>query len=316
MFDKKVNRNRQTKRLAVLCFSILLIMMVLQACGTKELPEGAVIIEDTPTRLNPTQTPYVTPTIPSSDFLTATSAALQSHEGAVRFMSYNIQDGGRDKLPLITDILKAYNADVLALQETNGWQLDDFAIAKQVAADLGMEYVYCSSGSTTLDANGNTFDMVLMSKLEILSSETYADVQNCLIRAEIAAPDGSPVQVFATQINPNFDDVACLNVENIVKATEPFAEGAAILIGDMTMPPPGVLLGYAPSQILCPPLLEAAGWSFLTDISKTEHVWVTNAMQAFSSYVLPNPNKEPIMPKNTVRSASDHSPLAVDFYFP
>ena len=316
MFVKNFNQKLQTKRLAVLCSFILLTMVVIQACGTPKIPEGARIIEDTPTRLIPTKTPYVTPTIPSSDFLTATASALQVHEGAVRFMSYNVNQGGLDKLPQITSILQTYNADVLAIEETNGWQLDDFAIAKQIAGDLGMEYVYCSSGSATLDKNGNTYDMVLMSRLEIKSSETYTDVQNCLIRAEVTTPDGGTVQVFATQINPNFDEVGCLNVENLVKAIQPFAAGAAILLGDMTIPPPGVLLGYPESQLLCPPLLEAAGLSFMTDVSQVDHVWVTETMLAMKSYKLPSPNKEPLVSKSVLRSTSDHSPLAVDFFFP
>ena len=316
MIAKTFNKARQTKRLALLCCFILLTMVILQACGTSKIPEGAIIIEDTPTRNIPTKTPYVTPTVPSSDFLTATAAALQTHEGAVRFLSYNIKQGGTDKLPEITSILQAYNADVLAIVEANGWQADDFAIAKQVAADLGMEYVHCSSASETLDKNGNTFDMVLMSRLEIINSETYADVQNCMIRAEVSIPNGSTVQVFAAQINPNFDDAGCANVENMAKVLQPFASGAGILLGDMTMPPPGIVLGYPVSQVECPPLLEAAGWSFFTDLSRVDHVWLTEAMLALQPGKLPNPNKEPLVSKNVLRSISDHSPLAVDVVFP
>lgn len=307
------------KRILVGLF-VPLVLIIMQACGTssatQELPEGARIIEDTPTRSIPTTTPYVTPTIPAAEFLTATASALQAHEGAVRFMSYNINSGGSEKLPQITAIIQAYNPDVIALQETSGWQLNDFEVANQAASDLGMEYVHCQSASPTLDENGNTFDVILFSKLEIKSSETYTDVQNCLIRAEVVTPDGSTVQVFATQINPNFDEVTCLNVENLVKVVQPYAEGAAILLGDMIMPPPGITLGYPISQIGCPPLLEAAGWSFFTDVSRADHVWATQAMLAFQSAKLPNPNKEPFVTKNTLRTASDHSPLAVDFYFP
>jgi len=316
MTAKNSIKTRQTMRLALLCIFILLTMAIIQACGGPKIPEGARIIEDTPTRSIPTKTPYVTPTVPGSSFLTATAAALQAHEGMVRFMSYKIQQGGLDKLPGITAIFQAYNADVLAVEETNGWQLDDFAIAKQVAADLGMEFVYCSSTSTTLDKNGNTYDMVLMSKLEIASSETYADVQNCLIRAEVAVPNGSMVQVFATQLDPDFDNTGCVNVENLVKATQPFMAGAAILLGDMTMPPPQIKLGYPVSQVECPPLLEAAGWSFFTDVNRVDHVWVTEAMLAFQPIKLPNPSKEPLVSKNTLQTASDHSPLAVDVVFP
>lgn len=316
MSANNLKTKRRTGKRILICLSIPLILMILQACGTSKLPEGAKIIEDTPTRAIPTVTAYVTPTIPPPDFLTATASAIQLHEGAVRFMSYNVQNGGKDKLPLITSIMKTYNADVLAIEEANGWQLDDFAITKQIAADLGMEYIYCQSTSPTLDEDGNTYDMIFLSKLKINNSETYADVQNCLIRAEVVTPNSGTVQVFATQINPNFDAVGCQNVKNLVKVIQPYAEKEAILLGDMTMPPPGMILGYPISQVECPPLLVEAGWSFFTDVSRADHVWTTQAMLAFQSYKLPNPSKDPLMPKNTLRSASDHYPLAVDFYFP
>jgi endonuclease/exonuclease/phosphatase family metal-dependent hydrolase len=231
-------------------------------------------------------------------------------------MSYNIQNGAQGKLPEITSILKAYNADVLAVQEANGWNVDDFAIAKQVATDLGMEYIYCQGDAALVDGNGNTSDLVLFSKLEIKSSETYSNVSNCLVRAEVVTAGGASVQVFATQINPNFDEAGCVNVENIAKAVEPFAGSQAILMGDMTMPPPGVIMGYSDSEIACPPVLEAVGLSFFADVSQVDHMWVTQSMLDVQSYELPKVAAEPFFPKNIMRNISDHAPLAVDFFFP
>ncbi len=316
MSNKNLQKNSQFKRWVKVSFFVVLAMALVQACGGPKIPEGARIIEDTPTRNIPTKTPYVTPTVPGGSVLTATAEALNAHAGAVRFMSYNIQDGGRDKLPEITSILRAYNADVLAVQETNGWNADDFAIVKQVAGDLGMEYVYCPGDAALVDENGNTHDLVLFSKLEIKSSETYSNVSNCLVRAELVTTGGASVQVFATQINPNFDEVGCTNVENIAKAVEPFVGSQAILMGDMTIPPPGVIMGYSPEEIACPPLLETAGLSFFADVSQVDHMWVTQSMLDVQSYELPKVAAEPFFPKNIMRNISDHAPLAVDFYFP
>lgn len=316
MNDKDLQKNSQFKRWVKVSFFVVLAMALIQACGTPKIPEGARIIEDTPTRTIPTKTPYVTPTVPGGSVLTATAEALQTHAGAVRFMSYNIQDGGRDKLAEITSILQAYNADVLAIQETNGWNTDDFAIVKQVASDLGMEYIYCPGDAALVDQNGNTHDLVLFSKLEVKSSETYSNVSNCLVRAEVITAGGASVQVFTTQINPNFDEVGCRNVENIVKAMEPFIGSQAILMGDMTIPPPGVIMGYSPDEITCPPILEAAGLTFFADVSQVDHIWVTQSMLDVQSYELPKVAAEPFFPKNIMRNISDHAPLAVDFYFP
>jgi len=246
--------------------------------------------------------------------LTATASALQTHAGAVRFMSYNIRDGGEGhKLSMITSILQAYNADVLAIQEANGWNADDFAIATQVVSDLGMEYIYCQADSGEVDKSGDTYDLVLLSKLEIKSSEVFTNVQNCLIHAEVVTANGQTVQVFATHIRSNFEEIACGNVEKIVEVIKPFAQDAAILMGDMTMPPPGIVMGYPESQIACPSLLMEAGFSFFTADGQIDQVWASAALLANQSYKLPNASKEPLVPKTTIRNASDHSPLAVDF---
>ncbi len=316
MSNKNLQKNSQFKRWVKVSFFVVLAMALIQACGGPKIPEGARIIEDTPTRTIPTKTPYVTATIPGGSVLTATAEALQAHAGAVRFMSYNIQDGAQGKLPEITSILQAYNADVLAVQETNGWDADDFAIAKQVANDLGMEFIYCKADAASVDKNGNTYDLVLFSKLEIKNSELYSNVSNCLVRAELATAGGASVQVFTTQINANIDEVGCQNVENIAKAMEPFAGSQAILMGDMIIPPPGVIMGYSDNEIACPPILEAAGLSFFADVSQVDHMWVTQSMLDVQSYELPKVAAEPFFPKNIMRNISDHAPLAVDFYFP
>jgi hypothetical protein len=313
---KTINKSRTQVWAKMGLFLMVAIMGLVQACGTSRIPEGARIIEDTPTKNIPTNTPYVTPTVPEASILTATASALQTHTGAVRFMGYTVGNGALDKLPQVISILQAYNADVLSIQEANGWLVNDFEIAGQVAEELGMEYIYCQADEASVDKNGNTYDLVLFSKLEIKSFETFSNVSNCLIRAEVITPGGQSVQVFAADVKPDFDEVGCRNVENIASAIKSYANDSAILLGDMMMPPPGVVMGYSQNQIECPPLLVDAGFSFFSDVSKLDHVWVTQAMLDLQSYKLPNPSTEPLVPKNVVRNLSDHSPLAVDFYFP
>lgn len=311
-------KNKQPQKRLAVFLSILVMTAIVLACGgTSGAPADSANTEPTATRFIPTKTPYVTATIPSSDILTATASALQAHSGAVRFMSYSIQDGAPgEKLAIITSILQAYNADVLALQEINGWDANDFANIKQTAEALGMEYIYCKAEAGMKDANGNTYDVALLSKLEIKSSEIHTNVHNCLIRAEVATPNGQIVQVFATYIRPEFDKVGCKNIENLAAAIQPFAQEPVILMGDMTIPPPGIIMGFPENQIACPPLLEAIGLEFFAHVGQVDHIWITPALLAFESYKLPNPSAEPLVVKTTIRNASDHSPLAVDFYFP
>jgi endonuclease/exonuclease/phosphatase family metal-dependent hydrolase len=316
MKTNQTQKANQPPKRAVIILSVLMMMIMVLACGGTS-NSTPVNTDPTATRLIPTKTPYVTATVPGPEMLTATASALQAHADAVRFMSYNIRDGGKgDKLPIITSILQAYNADVLAIQEANGWNANDFAIANQVASDLGMEYIYCQADSGEVDKAGNTYDLVLLSKLEIKSSEIFTSVQNCLIRAEVITASGQTVQVFATHIRSNFDEVGCENVEKIAKVIKPFAQNAAIFMGDVTMPPPGIVMGYPESQIACPALLVEAGFLYFTADSQVDQIWVTETLLANQSYKLPNASREPLLPKTTIRNASDHSPLAVDFYIP
>jgi endonuclease/exonuclease/phosphatase family metal-dependent hydrolase len=264
----------------------------------------------------PTQTPKPTPTVLSPEQITATASVLTAHEGAVRFMTYNVQDGGGDRLPLITTILKTYNADILAIQEANGWQANDSAILDQMAADLGMEYVYCQADPAFVDENGNTEDLVLFSRYSILDSETHADVSHCLLRAQILVSDSTTIQVFATHLAPNFAEVGCQNVQKIADAIQPFAGEQAALIGDFNMPPPTVKMGYPVEQTECPPLLEATGWKYLGSVSDVAQMWVTDTTDAIENSQLPGPTKGVLIPRNDMIAASVYLPLAVDFELP
>ena len=316
MKTNQFTKKRLAQRRVAILGSILLMMALALACGGSSSSYDPLVTTPTFTRVLPTKTPYITATVPSSDILTVTASALQAHTGAIRFLTYKLQGNSIEKVPDITTVLQAYNADVLAIQETNGWNADDFAIVKQMAADLGMEYIYCRGESSLLDKNGNTYDMVVMSKLEIKSSETYTDVHNCLVRVEVASPGGQSVQVFATFIRPEFDKVGCQNIEKLVGITEPFMQDIAVLMGSMNMPSPGIVMGYPENQIKCPPMLVDAGWTHFTADSQVDQIWGTQALLDNQSYKLPGVSQEPLAPKKLVRSISEHSPLAVDFYIP
>jgi hypothetical protein len=57
-----------------------------------------------------------------------------------------------------------------------------------------------------------------------------------------------------------------------------------------------------------------AGFSFFTADGQIDQIWVSAALLANQSYKLPNTSQEPFVPKAAIRNASDHPPLAVDFY--
>lgn len=137
--------------------------------------------------------------------LTGTAEAafndLNAHEGAVRFVSYNVKFGGEfwdnenqqvteGRLPYIMEVINNYNPDVLVIQEANAWNRGDPIVAQTIADELGMNFVYCTSN---ISYDGETsLDNVLFSRFEIIDFETYPDlVELCAIRARVAIPGGS-----------------------------------------------------------------------------------------------------------------------------
>lgn len=58
----------------------------------------------------------------------------------MKLMTYNIFNGGGDRLPLILDVIKKENPDFLTLNEANTWVANDHRIFKQVAAALNLPY--------------------------------------------------------------------------------------------------------------------------------------------------------------------------------
>ena len=264
----------------------------------------------------PTKTVRPTAVVFSANQITATAEALSAHRGAVRIMTYNIQGGKEDRIPLLTSILQRYNPDILALQETNGWKENEFAIVTELATTLGMEYAYCEGDPNFVDANGNPEDLVLLSKFKIVDSETYPEISHCMIRAQIELPSGKTIQVFATHITPDFAKVGCANIEELAAIIQPVAAEEAVLIGDFNLPPPTVKMGYASEQIACPPILEEAGWKYIGSVSDTTQMWLTEAMKANTYTQLPGPTKGILVSRNEITSASAFLPLAVDFTLP
>jgi endonuclease/exonuclease/phosphatase family metal-dependent hydrolase len=301
-----------------IALAVLAVVALIYFCSSQpgQSDSGEEGVATRTPRPIPTQTPKPTPTVLSPEQITATASVLMAHEGAVRFMTYNVQEGGGERIPLLTSILKAYNADILAIQEANGWQADDSAILNQMAADLGMEYVYCKADPAFVDENGNTEDLVLFSRFPILESETHPDISHCLLRAQIQVTQSTTLQVFAAHLAPNFVEVGCTNVQKIADAIQPYAGEQAALIGDFNMPPPSVKMGYPVEQTECPPLLEAAGWKFVDSVSDLAQMWGTEALDAVESSKLPGPTKGILAPRNDMIAASVHLPLAVDLFIP
>src|SRR5437763_603660 len=102
----------------------------------------------------------------------------------MRFVSYNILDGGTGRADPIAEVIEAQRADVVALVEA-----DDGDVVERIARRLNMDWVR---------GEGNSHSVAVLSRKSIVESINYAPLEaglsKCLLEARIEG-DGSELVV-------------------------------------------------------------------------------------------------------------------------
>jgi len=280
---------------------LVLSTMLLAACG----PTNAVV---------PTPAPTFAPVTP------ATTTAAQE---TITVMTYNILNGGGvgptdpngkwccgppprgccgamggNRLPRILDVIKAANPDILGIQEAFLWQLDDEAIARQVAAELGMNYFLGQSG----DPDGA--HVALFTKFKIARAENYPGSfetgdepgrARAGMHAELITASGLTLHVFVVHLRPYAAEVSFL-----LEQMRPHRDDLTLLLGDMNFTDPSDQASA----------LRDAGWRHpLARQQFIDQIWTSSRLE---SYVQPGPWISP----DLIRWTSDHAPYVVTIGIP
>ena len=236
-------------------------------------------------------------------------AAVSRDYDSLRVMTYNVMVGGSgltggDNIARIIDIVQSYSPDILGIQEANGWDENDFAIANRIASETGMDYVYCQSQSD--------FDTVIFSKFTIADSSAHPEVEWCLGRAEVRLPNGGLLQVFNLHIPKDF---CSTYYPQVVELTMPYMDDFAVLMGDFNVVNPfeGSTVN---SMVGCNELLQEAGWKWLGNENagfSIDQIWVSFPMHDFDqiSYI---GRVELLADSKLLAEASDHRPVAADIF--
>ena len=140
-------------------------------------------------------------------------------------MTYNIWNGGGDRLPEIATVIQHANADVVAIQEANDEQ--DFY---ELAQELGLHGV--------LGYGNRGFHVGLLSRYYISSWTNHADrlvFHHALLEAQIETPLGT-LAVFVAHLYPGYEDDGEERRLNEVRAAlgymQPFEADLCLLAGD------------------------------------------------------------------------------------
>jgi len=201
---------------------------------------------------------------------------------------YNAPGGNR--LPRILEVIEAADPDIVGIQEAYLWQLDNQAVARQVATELGMNYYIGES------ADPNGAHVVLFTRFDIVEAESYpghfeAFNPRGALHAELVTDSGQSIHVFVVHLKYQASEVSFL-----VEQMSPYLDDLALLLGDMNFTDPGDLAS----------ILRDAGWRHpLAERQGIDQIWTSPALE---SYVQAGPRIPPELTEGT----SDHLPVVVE----
>jgi endonuclease/exonuclease/phosphatase family metal-dependent hydrolase len=201
---------------------------------------------------------------------------------------------GGNRLPRILEIIRLADPDILGLQEAYLWQVESHGIARDVAAELGMDYFIGES-----ESKGGAH-VALFTRFPIVAAESYPGHFEALnprggLHAELVTGSGQHLHVFVVHLKYQPDEVSFL-----LEQMQPFFDFPAVLMGDMNF--------TDPSELAL--MLHDAGWRHpLAHQQYIDQVWTSPQLE---------PNVRPgaqISPKLTM-GASDHAPVVVEIGLP
>lgn len=242
---------------------------------------------------------------------------------AFTVLSYNIQEGGGGRLPLIVGVIRGQHPDAVALLEANSR-----ANAEALAHDLGMHLAYG-------DAN-SAYAAAWLSRLPIQRIENHrlAVLAKTLLEVEVSW-EGAPLRLFATHLASRHDASRPEEeVPAILDVLRPHAHQPHLLTGDLNALRPGDPVGTPPMGVVLRGearpgtprrpigLLVEAGYMdcyWMLHPEAPGYTYPSEAPWLRLDYIFASPRLAPrlaacdVIGGGEARRASDHLPLWAEF---
>jgi endonuclease/exonuclease/phosphatase family metal-dependent hydrolase len=197
---------------------------------------------------------------------------------------------GGNRLPRILEVVKFADPDILGVQEAYLWQLDNQAIAREVAAELDMNYFIGESESP------DGAHVVLFTKFDIIEAESYpgyfeATNPRGALHAELVTHSGEPIHIFVVHLRAWDSEVPFL-----VEEMSPYLDNLTVLLGDMNFVDPSNWASMLREAGWCHPLARQQG---------IDQIWTSPALAPYVQQAPPIPAKLRV-------GTSDHAPVVVE----
>ncbi|QQG44600.1 MAG: endonuclease/exonuclease/phosphatase family protein [Candidatus Roizmanbacteria bacterium] len=142
----------------------------------------------------------------------------------MKLMSYNILDGGKERLPLIIEVIKKEAPDYLTINEANTFAENDSAILKQIAEEIGFPY-YDISLSGEYD-----YHVAVFSKYPFLSINKLQPLMRACIVALVETELGK-ISIASLHLTPYSENQRHPEINLILDFQKQYKN--RVLMGDM-----------------------------------------------------------------------------------
>lgn len=141
---------------------------------------------------------------------------------ALRVMTYNILEGGGDRMPFIRDVIRGQSPDILAIQEAN-----DRDQIEALARELEMRLVYGEANSK--------YNLAWLTSLPVRRGENHRlpELRKTLLELEVEW-EGQPIRLYNLHLkaNPEAEGLRAEEIQAILRVTGPASAEPRLLVGD------------------------------------------------------------------------------------
>lgn len=141
---------------------------------------------------------------------------------ALRVMTYNILEGGGERLPFIRDVIRGQSPDIIAIQEAN-----DRDLIESLAHELEMRLVYGEANTA--------YSVAWLTTLPILRSQNHrlSELRKTLLEIEVEW-QGQPLRLYNLHLKANIENESqrMEELRAILRVTGPAGANPQLIIGD------------------------------------------------------------------------------------
>lgn len=141
---------------------------------------------------------------------------------ALRVMTYNILEGGGERMPYIRDVIRGQNPDAVAIQEAN-----DRNLIESLARELEMRLVYGEANSA--------YNIAWLTTLPIRRGENHRlpELRKTLLEVEVEW-EGQPLRLYNLHLraNPENESQRQDEIQAVLRVIGPASAEPRLIVGD------------------------------------------------------------------------------------